>query len=68
MHPSVARALDEVDAAVFSGDTFHTSRRDFNVFKETIERWARALPDIERELDEYEKERRKVSIEKRNGY
>lgn len=62
MHPSVARALDEIDAAVFSGDTFHTDRKDFDLFKETIERWARALPDIERELGEYEKEKRKEGV------
>ena len=62
MHPSVARSFDEIDAAVFSGDTFHTDRNDFNLFKETIERWARALPDIERELGEYDKEKRKASL------
>ena len=54
MHPSVERAFEEIDAAVFSSDTFSTSREDFSVLKEYVERWARALPETESELRSYE--------------
>jgi hypothetical protein len=56
MHQVVARAFEEIDAAVFSGDEFHTDRADFNIFKEYVERWARALPSTEDALIYYEEE------------
>lgn len=54
MPQAVERAFEEIDAAVFSGDTFHTSREDFTELKEYVERWARALPEIESELRSHE--------------
>lgn len=56
MHQQVARGFEEIDAAVFSGDEFHTSRADFNIFKEYVDRWARALAATEDALIEYEEE------------
>lgn len=46
MHPNVARAFDEIDAALFSGDTFHNPQ-SLARLKSMIERWQRAIPSIE---------------------
>jgi hypothetical protein len=54
MHRSIENALEEIDSAVFSSDTFHTSREDFSAFKEYVDRWVKALPEIESELRSYE--------------
>ena len=50
MHQVVARALEEIDAAVFSGDTFSTEGRDLAMFKDYLARWLRAIPDLENAL------------------
>jgi hypothetical protein len=44
MHPSVARAIQEIDAAVFNGDTFEEpeARKEL---QEYIERWSRRLAE-----------------------
>jgi hypothetical protein len=54
MHQAVARALDEVDAAVFGGDDLHGDRESLELFKEYLGRWTRALPNMEAELAEWE--------------
>lgn len=56
MHQAVARALEEIDAAVFSGDTFSTDRDDLFEFKYYLDRWVRALPNLEDELKFFEEE------------
>ena len=56
MHQAVARAFDEIDAAIFSGDTFSTSRRDLNELRDYLDRWSRALAGLEEDLITYEEE------------
>lgn len=56
MHQGVTRALEEIDAAVFSGDTFSTDRDDLTEFKYYLDRWTRALPDLEDELVAFEED------------
>ena len=43
MHPSVAHALEEIDAAMFTG---FPSIEDLAVFQEYIDRWLRRMPEI----------------------
>lgn len=38
IHPSVENAFEEIDAAVFSGDTFHTWEGR-KMLREYLERW-----------------------------
>ena len=56
MHQAVARALDEIDAAVFSGDTFSTDRDAFGTLKDYLDRWSRAVPEMEDALISYEED------------
>lgn len=56
MHQAVAIAFDEIDAAIFSGDTFSTSRRDLNELRDYLDRWSRALAGLEEDLITYEEE------------
>ncbi|AMO44161.1 hypothetical protein DSS3P8_103 [Roseobacter phage DSS3P8] len=42
MHPSVENALEEIDAAVFSGDTF-VREENRTILEEYMGRWARAM-------------------------
>ena len=56
MHQAVARALEEIDAAVFSGDTFSTDRDAFGTLKDYIDRWSRAIPEMEDALISYEED------------
>lgn len=46
MHPKVAGAIQEIDAALFNGDTFDDpdDRAELSSY---VERWARELKDIE---------------------
>lgn len=47
MHPSVARAIQEIDAAVFNGDTFEEDEARQELL-EYIDRWKRKLtPPVE---------------------
>lgn len=46
MHPSTARAFDEIDAALFSGDTF-LSRDNAAHLRRFLGRWDRGLTIIE---------------------
>jgi hypothetical protein len=50
MHPDVEEAIDQIDAAVFSGDTFMdpTSRA---TLREMMARWERGLVSFD-QLDE----------------
>lgn len=45
MHPSVARAIQEIDAAFFSGDTFENpkARRELEKY---LARWNRAIQQL----------------------
>jgi len=45
MHQSTSQALEEIDAAVFSGDVLYT---DLSTVKSYVERWARAIAEHER--------------------
>ena len=56
MHQAVARALEEIDAAVFSSDEFHVNREDFYTFKMYVERWVKAMSSTEEALLDYEEE------------
>jgi hypothetical protein len=47
MHPKVAQAIQEIDAAVFNGDTFEDPD-DRAELLEYIARWTRELPVVER--------------------
>lgn len=42
MHPKVAQAIEEIDAAIFSGDTFCTVDSALELFN-TLLRWQREL-------------------------
>lgn len=44
MHPSVARAFEEIDAAVFTGDDFHNAA-NLKILANYIGRWAYAMQD-----------------------
>ncbi len=55
MHQAVKRAFEEIDAAIFSGDGFSTSRKDLNELRDYLDRWSRALGDLEIELTEFER-------------
>jgi len=52
VHPDVEEAIDQIDAAVFSGDTFvdQTARQQF---RDMLARWERGLKSFD-ELDEEE--------------
>ena len=45
MHPSVERAIQEIDAAVFNGDTFEDPEARIEL-KAYLERWMRRLAEI----------------------
>lgn len=49
MHPNVARAIQEIDAAVFNGDTFEEPEARAELL-EYIERWRRNLETNEPEV------------------
>ena len=48
-------AMDEIDAAVWSGDMFH-NRANISAFREMMARWERGLQEAEDILTEMEKE------------
>jgi len=48
---SIPDSLDEIDAAIFSGDFFH-SKEGFELLKYYVERWSRALGDIQKVMGE----------------
>lgn len=45
LHPAVARAFDEIDAGIFSGDEFHHPDT-LAALKKYLLRWERALPSL----------------------
>ena len=49
MHPDIEEAIDQIDAAVFTGDTFQDkeSRDSLSI---TIARWQRELALIEKSI------------------
>ena len=47
------KILDELDAAIFSGDSFHNTS-DFENLKYHLERWTRALTNIKDIINESE--------------
>lgn len=50
MHPSIIEAIDEIDAAVFSGDTFINSYNRAQL-REQMSRWERGLVSFD-EMDD----------------
>ncbi len=46
MHPCVAAAINELDAAIFSGDTFFNTE-NLEELKRVLARWQRKIPDLE---------------------
>ena len=46
MHPAVAKSLEEIDAAVFSGDMLYVTR-DRAELQRYVGRWVRALKESE---------------------
>jgi len=46
MHPSVSRAFEEIDAAVFSGPLLYNPE-ELAKLKRYTERWTRAILEIE---------------------
>lgn len=51
MHPKVIDAFDEIDAAVFSGDSFH-DKENAEVLQSFINRWQRELVRIQQEAED----------------
>ena len=47
--------IDEIDAAIWSGDTFH-NRENIESFRAIMARWERGLQEAESILDSLEKE------------
>ena len=47
--------MDEIDAAVWSGDMFH-NRANIAAFRKMMERWERGLQEAEAIVNEMEKE------------
>lgn len=45
MHPFDKEAIDQIDAAVFSGDTFHNPD-DHKTLSEMLDRWKRELATV----------------------
>lgn len=45
MHPNVIKAIQEIDAAVFSGDTFEDTEARVEL-KAYLERWTKQLAEI----------------------
>jgi hypothetical protein len=48
-------AMDEIDAAIWSGDTFH-NRENIKQFRDMMARWERGLQEAEDIVTELEKE------------
>ena len=48
--------MDEIDAAVFSGDMFH-DRKNIAAFRDMMARWERGLKEAEEIVTEIENER-----------
>lgn len=55
LHPSTAQAFDEIDAALFSGDTF-LSEANASVLENFIQRWSRGLEEMKGIRDAAEEE------------
>jgi len=66
MHQAVARAFEEIDAAIFSGDTFSTDSMDLATLKGFLARWGDVIPQLEEELAEYETEIEEMSYDEDN--
>jgi hypothetical protein len=51
MHDNLLQAIDEIDAAVFSGDTFHdiAARQTLEVFLKRWEKELSSLSEVEHE-------------------
>ncbi len=47
--------MDEIDAAIWSGDIFH-NRKNIDEFRSVMARWEAGLKEAEQILDEMEKE------------
>jgi len=45
MHPKVADAFEQIDAAIFSGDEFFDPI-NLNVLTDYIQRWQRQIPHL----------------------
>ena len=50
MHPNVKQAFNEIDAAIFSGDTFFNAE-NLAELKRMIARWQAKLPDLDEMAD-----------------
>ena len=42
LHPAIEDAFDEIDAAIFSGDAFH-SKDNIKRFEHFMDRWSKAM-------------------------
>lgn len=45
LHPKVAEAIQQIDAAIFSSDSFHTPE-NLRLLTLCLGRWTRAVPDM----------------------
>lgn len=51
MHPSITGAIDEIDAAMFSGDTFLNEENNAEMQK-MLDRWQRGLNEHKETIKE----------------
>lgn len=51
MHPSVTRAIEEIDAAIFSGDTFLNEENNAEM-RDMLDRWQRGLNEHKETIEE----------------
>ena len=46
-NPSVEEAADTIDAAIFTGDSFHNNQKEREKLREIMKRWERGLKEID---------------------
>lgn len=46
VHPDVAEAVEQIDAALFNGDSFHLEG-NADVFEQVLQRWLRRIKEIQ---------------------
>ena len=54
LHPDDERALEQIDAALFSGDG--GSHEGLKVYREYVERWLRQIEELEEVFSETEED------------
>lgn len=67
MHPRTEEAIQQIDAAFFSGDEFH-NRESYDRIKMFVERWGRALVEAESQMLENEADKQNDEDVEEDGF